>query len=56
MMPMLAPALDHGFLEARGIDVKRVRILDGVRRGVHYYTSLLFELTDPERTGDPLVA
>jgi ATP phosphoribosyltransferase regulatory subunit len=61
MMPVLAPALDQferrtGFLEARGIDVKRVRFSTAFGRGFDYYTGLVFELTDPERTGDPLVA
>jgi ATP phosphoribosyltransferase regulatory subunit len=61
MTPALAPALDHfesrtGFLEARGIDVKRVRFSTAFGRGFDYYTGLVFELTDPKRTGDPLVA
>ena len=61
MMSMLAPALDQfesrtGFLEARGIDVKRVRFSTAFGRGFDYYTGLVFELTDPKRTGDPLVA
>ncbi|HEY6859742.1 MAG TPA: ATP phosphoribosyltransferase regulatory subunit [Pseudolabrys sp.] len=57
----LAPALDQfesrtGFLEARGVDVKRVRFSTAFGRGFDYYTGLVFELTDPKRTGDPLVA
>jgi ATP phosphoribosyltransferase regulatory subunit len=61
MMPVLAAALDQfesrtGFLEARGIDVKRVRFSTAFGRGFDYYTGLVFELTDPKRTGDPLVA
>lgn len=61
MAPALAPALDHfesrtGFLEARGVDVKRVRFSTAFGRGFDYYTGLVFELTDPKRTGDPLVA
>ena len=61
MMPALAPPLDQferrtGFLEARGIDVKLVRFSTAFGRGFDYYTGLVFELTDPERTGDPLVA
>jgi ATP phosphoribosyltransferase regulatory subunit len=61
MMPALAPALDHfesrtGFLEARGVEVKRVRFSTAFGRGFDYYTGLVFELTDPGRTGDPLVA
>ena len=61
MMPAIAPALDQferrtGFLEARGIDVKLVRFSTAFGRGFDYYTGLVFELTDPKRTGDPLVA
>ena len=61
MTTALAPALDQfesrtGFLEARGIDPKRVRFSTAFGRGFDYYTGLVFELTDPERTGDPLVA
>ncbi|HKA76564.1 MAG TPA: ATP phosphoribosyltransferase regulatory subunit [Pseudolabrys sp.] len=61
MTPALAPALDQfesrtGFLEARGVDVKRVRFSTAFGRGFDYYTGLVFELTDPKRTGDPLVA
>jgi ATP phosphoribosyltransferase regulatory subunit len=61
MMSALAPALDHfesrtGFLEARGVDVKRVRFSTAFGRGFDYYTGMVFELTDPDRTGDPLVA
>lgn len=57
----LASALDQfesrtGFLEARGVDVKRVRFSTAFGRGFDYYTGLVFELTDPTRTGDPLVA
>ena len=61
MAPALEPALDHfetrtGFLEARGVDVKRVRFSTAFGRGFDYYTGMVFELTDPQRTGDPLVA
>src|SRR5262249_60691683 len=61
MMPVLAPALDQferrtGFLESRGIDVKHVRFSTAFGRGFDFYPGLVFELTDPERTGDPLVA
>ncbi len=61
MKSALAPALDQfesrtGFLEARGVDVKRVHFSTAFGRGFDYYTGLVFELTDPERTGDPLVA
>ena len=61
MVRALAPALDlfesrTGFLAARGIDLKRVRFSTGFGRGFDYYTGFVFELTDPTRTGDPLVA
>jgi ATP phosphoribosyltransferase regulatory subunit len=61
MTEALAPALDlfesrTGFLAARGIDLKRVRFSTGFGRGFDYYTGFVFELTDPARTGDPLVA
>jgi ATP phosphoribosyltransferase regulatory subunit len=61
MTPLLAPALDlfesrAGFLAARGIDLKRVRFSTSFGRGFDYYTGFVFELTDPTRTGDPLVA
>ncbi|HZP71000.1 MAG TPA: ATP phosphoribosyltransferase regulatory subunit [Pseudolabrys sp.] len=61
MASTLAPALDHfesrtGFLEARGVDVRRVQFSTAFGRGFDYYTGLVFELTDPKRTGDPLVA
>ena len=61
MTPALAPALDQfesrtGFLEARGVDVKRVQFSTAFGRGFDYYTGLVFELTDPKRIGDPLVA
>ena len=61
MMSALTPALDQfesrtGFLEARGVDVKRVHFSTAFSRGFDYYTGLVFELTDPKRTGDPLVA
>ncbi|HEY2755914.1 MAG TPA: ATP phosphoribosyltransferase regulatory subunit [Pseudolabrys sp.] len=61
MTDALAPALDlfesrAGFLAAQGIDLKRVRFSTGFGRGLDYYTGFVFELTDPQRTGDPLVA
>jgi len=61
MATALAPALDlfasrTGFLAAHGIDVKRVRFATAFSRGFDYYTGFVFELTDPKRTGDPLVA
>jgi len=57
----LGPALDlfesrTGFLAARGVDLKRVRFSTAFSRGFDYYTGFIFELTDPARTGDPLVA
>ncbi len=57
----LAPALDlfesrNGFLAARDIDLKRVSFSTAFGRGFDYYTGFIFELTDPARTGDPLVA
>ena len=61
MTSTLGPALDQfesrtGFLEARGVDVKRLQFSTAFGRGFDYYTGLVFELTDPKRTGDPLVA
>src|SRR5512135_718323 len=61
MMAALNPALDvfesrNGFLAAQGIDLKRVRFSTAFGRGFDYYTGFVFELTDPARTGDPLVA
>jgi ATP phosphoribosyltransferase regulatory subunit len=61
MTAALAPALDlfesrAGFLAARGVDLKRVRFSTSFGRGFDYYTGFVFELTDPARTGDPLVA
>ena len=46
----------NGFLAAQGIDLKRVKFSTGFGRGFDYYTGFVFELTDPLRTGDPLVA
>lgn len=61
MMAALGPALDlfesrTGFLAARGIDLKSVRFSTSFGRGFDYYTGFVFELTDPQRSGDPLVA
>jgi ATP phosphoribosyltransferase regulatory subunit len=61
MTQALAPAIDlfesrTGFLAARGVDLKRVRFSTAFGRGFDYYTGFVFELTDPARTGDPLVA
>ena len=61
MTQALSPAIDlfetrTGFLAARGIDLKRVRFSAAFGRGFDYYTGFVFELTDPARTGDPLVA
>ncbi len=57
----LGPALDlfesrNGFLAARDIDLKRIKFSTAFGRGFDYYTGFVFELTDPTRTGDPLVA
>jgi ATP phosphoribosyltransferase regulatory subunit len=57
----MAPSLDlfesrNGFLAARDIDLKRVTFSTAFGRGFDYYTGFVFELTDPTRTGDPLVA
>jgi ATP phosphoribosyltransferase regulatory subunit len=61
MTAALSPALDlfesrTGFLAARGIDLKSIRFSTSFGRGFDYYTGFVFELTDPARTGDPLVA
>jgi ATP phosphoribosyltransferase regulatory subunit len=45
-----------GFLAARGVEVARIRFSTAFSRGFDYYTGFVFELTDPTRTGDPLVA
>jgi len=45
-----------GFLAAQGIDLKRVKFSTAFGRGFDYYTGFVFELTDPARSGDPLVA
>ncbi len=57
----MAPALDlfetrNGFLAARDVDLKRTQFSTAFGRGFDYYTGFVFELTDPSRTGDPLVA
>jgi ATP phosphoribosyltransferase regulatory subunit len=56
----LEPALDlfesrTGFIAAHGVDVGSVRFSTAFGRGFDYYTGFVFELTDPARTGDPLV-
>ncbi len=61
MLSALTPVLDlfesrTGFLAARGIDLKSIRFSTSFGRGFDYYTGFVFELTDPARTGDPLVA
>jgi ATP phosphoribosyltransferase regulatory subunit len=61
MMQALGPTLDQfesrtGFLAARGLDLQRLRFSTAFGRGFDYYTGFVFELTDPARTGDPLVA
>ncbi|MBV9262221.1 MAG: ATP phosphoribosyltransferase regulatory subunit [Pseudolabrys sp.] len=45
-----------GFLAARGVDVSRIQFSTAFSRGFDYYTGFIFELTDPTRMGDPLVA
>jgi ATP phosphoribosyltransferase regulatory subunit len=45
-----------GFLAARGVDVSRIRFSTAFSRGFDYYSGFVFELTDPSRSGDPLVA
>jgi ATP phosphoribosyltransferase regulatory subunit len=45
-----------GFLAAHGVDVSRIRFSTAFSRGFDYYSGFVFELTDPSRTGDPLVA
>jgi len=57
----LTPALDLfesriGFLAAHGVNLKRVRFSTAFGRGFDYYTGFVFELTDPAKSGDPLVA
>src|SRR6185312_9045084 len=61
MAEPLASALElfeqrNGFLAAHGVDLSRIRFSTAFSRGFDYYTGLVFELTDPGRTGDPLVA
>ncbi len=61
MTAQLAPVLDlfetrTGFLAAQSVDLKRLRFSTAFGRGLDYYTGFVFELTDPNRTGDPLVA
>lgn len=57
----LGPAINEfesrtGFLAAQGVDVSRIRFSTAFGRGFDYYTGFVFELTDPSREGDPLVA
>jgi ATP phosphoribosyltransferase regulatory subunit len=61
MKDALDPTLDlfesrAGFLAAQGIDVKRLRFSTAFSRGFDYYTGFVFEVTDPQRGGEPLVA
>ena len=61
MTSTLAPALDQfesrtGFLAARGVDVKRAAVLDRLRPRLRLLHGLRLRATDPNRTGDPLVA
>lgn len=57
----MSPALDllesrNGFLAARDIDLKRIVFSTAFGRGFDYYTGFVFEITDPSRSGDPLVS
>ncbi|HXW24138.1 MAG TPA: ATP phosphoribosyltransferase regulatory subunit, partial [Xanthobacteraceae bacterium] len=36
-----------GFLDARGVDVARIRFSTAFGRGLDYYTGMVFELFDP---------
>ncbi len=45
-----------GFLAAHGVDVKRLRFSSAFGRGLDYYTGFVFEITDPQGSGEPLVA
>jgi ATP phosphoribosyltransferase regulatory subunit len=61
MKDALDPALDlfesrAGFLAAHGVDLKRLRFSTAFGRGFDYYTGFVFELTDPQGSGEPLVA
>jgi ATP phosphoribosyltransferase regulatory subunit len=61
MKNALDPALDAfesraGFLAAQRIDMKRLRFSTAFSRGFDYYTGFVFEVTDPQRSGEPLVA
>jgi ATP phosphoribosyltransferase regulatory subunit len=57
----LDPVLDEfesrtGFLAAHGVDVKRLRFSTAFGRGLDYYTGFVFEITDRQGSGEPLVA
>jgi ATP phosphoribosyltransferase regulatory subunit len=41
-----------GFMAARGVDLGRIRFSTAFRRGVDYYTGVVFELHDPEHRND----
>jgi len=46
----------HGFLETRGVDLKRVRFSTAFGRGFNYYTGFVFEIYDPAHVDERLVA
>jgi ATP phosphoribosyltransferase regulatory subunit len=61
MSQALDPVLDEfesrtGFLAAHGVHVKRLRFSTEFGRGLDYYTGFVFEITDPQGSGEPLVA
>jgi ATP phosphoribosyltransferase regulatory subunit len=61
MSQALDPVLDDfehrtGFLAAHGVDVKRLRFSTAFGRGLDYYTGFVFEITDAQGNGEPLVA
>lgn len=43
-------------IAAYGIDPATVTLRLGLRRGIDYYTSFIFEIEDPDRAADPLCA
>jgi ATP phosphoribosyltransferase regulatory subunit len=61
MSDALDPVLDEfesrtGFLAAHGVDVKRLKFSTAFGRGLDYYTGFVFEITDAQGSGEPLVA
>jgi ATP phosphoribosyltransferase regulatory subunit len=45
-----------GFMAARGIDTHKTRFSTSFGRGLDYYTGFVFEITDRQGSGEPLVA